>query len=120
MNYEKLKVWQESVELSKQLYIYFKTLRDFGFKDQITRCGLSIPSNVAEEMARTSFKEKAHFLAIAKGSCAELKTQIYIGIDIDYIDKETGRKWLECASFIDAMLTGLRNKVLTNFKAAKL
>ena len=61
MNYEKLTVWTTSVELSKELYLYFRTLNDYGFKDQITRSGLSIPSNVAEGMARVSIKEKAHF-----------------------------------------------------------
>jgi len=114
MNFEKLTVWTVSLGLSKELYLYFKLLKDYGFKDQITRSGLSIPSNVAEGMARVSVKEKAHFLAIAKGSCAELRTQIYIGIDINYIDNETGSKWLEATRYIDAMLTGLRNKILAN------
>ena len=63
-------------------------------------------------MARYSIKEKAHFLAIAKGSCAELRTQIYIGIEIGYIDQVLGMNWLTEANSIDAMLTGFRNRVL--------
>jgi four helix bundle protein len=73
---------------------------------------LSVPSNIAEGMARYSIKEKAHFLAIAKGSCAEMRTQIYIGIEIGYIDQVSGMNWLKEANSIDAMLIGLRNKVL--------
>jgi four helix bundle protein len=112
MNYEKLIVWKESVQLSAALYKYLKSLKDYGFKDQITRSGLSVPSNIAEGMARYSIKGKAHFLAIAKGSCAEMRTQIYIGIEIGYIDQVSGMNWLKEANSIDAMLTGLRNKVL--------
>ncbi|MDN3652665.1 four helix bundle protein [Thalassotalea ponticola] len=111
MNYEKLIVWKQSVQLSAALFKHFKCSNDFGFKDQITRSGLSIPSNIAEGMARESVKEKAHFLAIAKGSCAELKTQIIIGIEIDYIERDLGNRWLSLANEIDAMLTGLRNRI---------
>ncbi len=112
MNYEKLTVWKESVQLSVVLYRYLISLKDYGFKDQITRSGLSVPSNIAEGMARYSNKEKAHFLSIAKGSCAELRTQIYIGIEIGYIDRNSGGDWLRIANNIDAMLSGLRNKIL--------
>ena len=65
-------------------------LKDFGFKDQITRSSLSIPSNIAEGMERSTEKEKARFLEIARGSAAELRTPIMIGIEIEYINKETG------------------------------
>ncbi|WP_371375357.1 four helix bundle protein [Thalassotalea aquiviva] len=119
MNYEKLNVWQQSVHLSAVLYKYLKPLKDYGFKDQITRSGLSVASNIAEGMARYSIKEKAHFLAIAKGSCAELRTQIYIGIEIGYIEQAIGLTWLQNASSIDAMLTGLRNKILKQNLASK-
>ncbi|TKB46132.1 four helix bundle protein [Thalassotalea mangrovi] len=116
MNYEKLTVWKESLKLSKELYLYFKGFNNFGYKDQITRSGLSIPSNVAEGMARNSAKEKAHFLTLARGSCAELRTQIYIGIDIDYIDDDIGKRWLSDTRYIDAMLNGLRKKILEQSK----
>jgi four helix bundle protein len=53
-------------------------IKDFGFRDQITRAGLSIPSNIAEGYERNSDKELANFLNYAKGSAGELRTQIYI------------------------------------------
>ncbi|WP_371375346.1 four helix bundle protein [Thalassotalea aquiviva] len=111
MNFEKLVVWQQAVDLSSSLYIYLKPLKDYGFKDQITRSGLSIPSNIAEGMARKSNKEKSHFINIALGSCAELRTQIYIGTKIHYIDDQTSEQWLKTTRYISAMLVGLRKKL---------
>ena len=111
MSHETLDVWKTSTELSINLYKSLKTLKDFGFKDQITRSGLSVPSNIAEGMARNSDKEKVHFLAIANGSCAELRTQIYIGIEIGYIDRETGQDWMSKTKRIQVMLKKLSDKI---------
>jgi len=111
VSHETLDVWKTSTELSINLYKSLKTLKDFGFKDQITRSGLSVPSNIAEGMARNSDKEKVHFLAIANGSCAELRTQIYIGIEIGYIDRETGQDWMSKTKRIQVMLKKLSDKI---------
>ena len=111
MNFEKLEVWKRSARLSAELYKGLRELRDFGFRDQVTRSGLSIPSNIAEGMSRTSARDKRHFLVIARGSCAELRTQIYIGIDIDYIDGETGKHWLQETRELSAMLQSLITKL---------
>jgi four helix bundle protein len=93
MRFEDLEVWKRSASLSANLYKELRELRDFGFKDQITRAGLSIPSNIAEGFERESQKECLNFLSYAKGSCGELKTQIIIGMDIGYIDRGIGEKW---------------------------
>ncbi|UYM18541.1 four helix bundle protein [Endozoicomonas euniceicola] len=111
MDFEKLDVWKKSARLSAELYKALKELRDFGFRDQITRSGLSVPSNIAEGMSLSSNKQKQHFLSIAKGSCAELRTQIYIGMDIGYIDKKQGRAWLIETREIAAMLSSLMNRI---------
>lgn len=111
MDFEKLEVWKRSARLSAELYKGVRELRDISFKDQITRSGLSVPSNIAEGMSRTGNKEKCHFLSIAKGSCAELRTQIYIGMEIDYIDTGLGRRWLDETREIAAMLSGLIKKL---------
>lgn len=107
MDFEKLQVWQRSARLSAELYKNLRDLRDFGFKDQITRSGLSVPSNIAEGMSRGTPKDKHRFLVIAKGSCAELRTQLYIGIDIGYIDSAIGNPWLKETREIASMLSGL-------------
>lgn len=88
--FEDLDVWKRSARLSADIYKELAILKDYGFKDQITRSGLSIPSNIAEGMERASDKEKIRFLDIAQGSAAELRTQIYIGIDIGYVEYKIG------------------------------
>ena len=105
--YENLDVWKRSARLSSNIYKELVTLKDYGFKDQITRSSLSIPSNIAEGYERSSSKEYANFLNYAKGSAGELRTQIYIGIEINYINKPLGKQWLNEAKDISRMLSGL-------------
>jgi four helix bundle protein len=105
--FEQLDVWRRSARLSAELYKALKDCRDYGFRDQITRSGLSVPSNIAEGYERISQKECVQFLGYAKGSCGELRTQIYIGMDVGYIDKVTGNEWITEAQQISAMLSSL-------------
>lgn len=107
MKCENLDVWKKSAALSADIYLHLADLKDFGFKDQITRSGLSIPSNIAEGIERMSDKETVRFLDIAKASSAELQTQIYIGMKIDYIDKQIGKVWIETILEINRMISGL-------------
>lgn len=107
MRFEDLEVWKRSARLSAHIYRELACLKDFGFKDQITRSGLSVPSNIAEGMERDSGKECIRFLQYAKGSCGELRTQIYIGIEIGYIPKEIGKQWIKETQELSAMLVGL-------------
>jgi len=107
MRFEDMDVWKKSSRLSVNIYRHLADLKDFGFKDQITRSGLSIPSNIAEGFGRATDKDKRNFLNYAKGSCAELRTQIYIGIEIGYIHAEAGSKWVKETKEISSMLTGL-------------
>lgn len=106
-SFEDLDVWKRAARLSAKIYRALSTLKDYGFKDQITRSGLSIPSNIAEGMDRNSVKDKCRFLDIARGSCAELRTQVYIGMEIEYIDTEEGKDWIKETKAISAMLVGL-------------
>ena len=107
MRFENLAVWKRSTRLSIEIYQHLRELKDFGFKDQITRSGLSVPSNIAEGFDRESSKECVTFLSYAKGSCAELRTQIYIGIEIGYIDRTTGERWILDTQEISLMVGGL-------------
>lgn len=106
-SYEDLEVWKKSVELSVQLYQVLSDCRDYGFKDQICRAAVSVPSNVAEGMERDSKKETIHFLHIAKGSCAEVRTQLLIAAKIRYIDKGTFIQMKADAESISRMIHGL-------------
>ncbi|HIH97183.1 MAG TPA: four helix bundle protein [Thermoplasmata archaeon] len=107
MKFEDLDVWKRAARLSANIYKELKDLKDFGFKDQITRSGLSVPSNVSEGFERESLKECMTFLSYARGSCGELRTQIYIGMEIGYIKNDLGQKWIQETRDISSMLTGL-------------
>jgi four helix bundle protein len=111
MGFEDLEVWKRAVNLSAEIYNELRSLKDFGFKDQITRSGLSIPSNIAEGMERKADKEKLNFLSYAKGSCGELRTQVHIGLKIGYVKQDAGCKWLEETKEISAMLVGLSRSI---------
>jgi four helix bundle protein len=107
MKFEDLNVWEKSKELSVHIYKELRNLKDYGFRDQITRSALSIASNIAEGMERGTAKDCIKFLQYAKGSCGELRTQIYIGIEIGYISEDTGNGWIQDTREISAMLVGL-------------
>ena len=107
MRFEDMEVWKRSAQLSAEIYRNLADLRDFGFKDQITRSGLSVASNIAEGFGRATDKDKRNFLNYAKGSCAELRAQVYIGIEINYISRKLGKSWIKETNEISAMLTAL-------------
>ncbi|PSJ23347.1 four helix bundle protein [Halomonas sp. ND22Bw] len=107
MRHEQMEVWQRSKCLSVEVYRELKGLRDFGFKDQITRSALSIPSNIAEGFERYTEREKFRFVSIAKGSCGELATQALIAIEVGYISESTGQHWRQEAMTLSRMLGSL-------------
>jgi four helix bundle protein len=111
MKFKNLEVWQLSYQLSCAIYHQTKDLRDWGYKDQITRSGLSVPSNIAEGIERQTNKEQIQFMYIARGSLAELMTQLMIGRDINYLDPEFVEQQLQQANKISAMLAGLIHKI---------
>lgn len=76
--FEDLRIWEEGINLTVEIYNAFKDCRDFGLRDQIQRAAVSIPSNIAEGFDRQTNNEFIRFLRIAKGSCAELRTQLII------------------------------------------
>ncbi|CAM4410219.1 four helix bundle protein [Pseudoalteromonas ostreae] len=110
-NFENLEVWKRSARLSADIYKLTIDLNDFGFRNQLTRSGLSVPSNIAEGMTRESDKERLRFLDISRSSLAETRTQIYIGIDINYINKDIGLQWINETVELSKMLTALKAKI---------
>lgn len=117
MRFENLEVWKRSARLCANIYNELYNLPDYTFKRQITAAGLSISSNIAEGYERESKKETMNFLSYAKGSCGELRSQIYIGMEINYINQDTGKLWISEAKAISSMLKSLiqtRRKFLKN------
>jgi four helix bundle protein len=93
--FEDLEVWQLSMALCSEIYSLTNTdlfSRDFGLKDQIRRSAISIPSNISEGFERDAKNQFLYFLAIAKGSCGELRTQLTIAFNLNYINEEQYNK----------------------------
>ena len=88
--FEELIAWQKSRELVTAIYKVTngkEFSRDFGLRDQIQRAAVSIMSNIAEGFERAGRAEFHQFLVIAKGSCAEVRSQVYVALDAGYISK---------------------------------
>ena len=86
-SFEDLEVWKLSCQLAVYVYKSLGDSRDYGLKDQMQRAAVSVASNIAEGYERTD-KEFARFLAIARGSSSELRTQAYIANKIGTIDDD--------------------------------
>jgi len=114
MPFEDLEVWKRATALSAALYKELAGVRDYGFRDQITRAGLSVPSNIAEGIEHESANERLRFLGYAKASCGELRTQVHIGIEIGYIGKDAGTRWIQETQELSAMLVGLMRSIERN------
>lgn len=87
-NFEELEVWKMSRELVKLIYSDFIKCRDFTFRDQISRAGISSMNNISEGFCRNSDTEFRHFLNISKGSAGEVKSMYYIAEDLKYISNK--------------------------------
>jgi four helix bundle protein len=116
MNYKKLIVWQKSLDLTILIYELTKTLpknERFGLIDQMQRCAVSIPSNIAEGYSRISKKSFVNFLKISLGSISELETQIILSEKLKYIDKEKEiiilDKIIEIQKIIGALIRNNKN-----------
>jgi len=108
--FKELKVWQHGKELAISIYKITsvgKFKSDFGLRDQIRRAAVSIPSNLAEGDERGSNKEAVRFFYIAKGSLAELQTQLIIAHEIGYIDSENLKDMDEKCQMLGKMIGSL-------------
>lgn len=89
--FKQLIAWQRSKALAVRVYLLTEQgrwARDFGLRDQLRRAAVSVPSNVAEGDERDGDGESAHFFRIAKGSLAEVRTQLEIAAEIGYLPRE--------------------------------
>ena len=95
--FENLEIWKEAMKLSVEIYEVMKNCKDFEFKDQTQRAAVSVPSNIAEGFERQTNKEFVYFLYIAKGSCDEVRTQLYLAKALKYIENEKTNELIERA-----------------------
>jgi four helix bundle protein len=120
LGFEGLDVWKEGCNIAVEIYGVTSKgpfYKDYGLRDQIRRCAVSIPSNIAEGKERESVRELIRFLYIAKGSAAELKTQLLISHKVGYLDKQSFINLTEKIERISGML-GSFIKTLKSGKGA--
>jgi four helix bundle protein len=109
-NFQNLRVWQMSKDLAVRIYKLTNEeliSKDFGFKDQIQRSAVSIPSNIAEGDDLETDKQSIRHFYIAKGSTAELLTQIIIGQEIGYVSESLANELINDCKLVSVMLTKL-------------
>ncbi|TXH00465.1 MAG: four helix bundle protein [Candidatus Moraniibacteriota bacterium] len=87
--FEDLYAWQQSRELVKLVYQMCRTWKDYSLQDQIQRSAVSVLSNLAEGFERGTKDELIAFWYIARGSCGEVRAQLYVALDQDFIDQQT-------------------------------
>ena len=110
--FEDIEAWKKARELTSQVYRISRIgafAKDFALRDQIRRASVSIMSNIAEGYDRSGTGEFVQFLSTAKGSAAEVKCQLYVALDQDYVDNSTFRELTSLATEIGNMIAGLMN-----------
>ena len=112
--FEKLIAWQKARELTQAIYEVTRQgafAKDFGLSSQIQRAAVSIMSNIAEGFERGGRGEFHQFLSTAKASCAEVRSQLYVALDVGYLEQSTFEKLLEQAEEVGRIVGGLRVSV---------
>lgn len=112
--FEDLIAWQKARQLTKAIYDITRLgtfARDFGLSNQMQRAAVSIMSNIAEGFERTSTVDYQRFLVIAKSSCGELRSQLYVAFDVGHIDREHVDRLTEQAQEVSRLLAGLHSSL---------
>ncbi|ACD90936.1 S23 ribosomal protein [Chlorobium limicola DSM 245] len=112
--FEDLIAWQKARELTKMIYQVTSDglfSKDYGLRDQIRRASVSVMSNLAEGYERGSKNEFHQFLVIAKASCAEVRSQLFVALDTGYLDQSIFQKLESQAQEVSKIIGGLRASV---------
>jgi len=109
-NFEDLEIWKEARRLTQEIYQLTREARfskDFGLRDQIRRAAISIMSNIAEGFERGGNQEFIQFLYVAKGSCGEVRSQLYVALDQEYVDQRVADNLLMILKRLSVMIKHL-------------
>jgi four helix bundle protein len=112
--FEDLIAWQKARELTREIYRVSRAGefgRDFGLGRQIQRAAVSIMSNLAEGFERGGRAEFHQFLSTAKASCAELRSQLYVALDVGYVGPDEFESLMQMAQEVARLTGGLRASV---------
>jgi four helix bundle protein len=113
--FEELDVWQQAKSLTITIYKDIQTGHDYGFKDQIQRASVSIMNNIAEGSESGTVTNYIHFLNIAKGSCAEVRSMLYLADELNYCEHTLTVQSIEQCKRI----TGSINKLINYLNSRK-
>lgn len=105
--FEDINVWQKSKILTPLVYKTFNNQKDYGFNSQIQRASVSIMNNIAEGFERKGDKEFKYFLSVAKGSCGEVRSMLYLGKELKYISEQEFDELYDKAIEVSKMIAGL-------------
>lgn len=108
--FEEIKAWQKTREMTRMIYQVSKRgdfYKDFGLRDQIRRATSSVMSNIAEGYERDGNREFVQFLSQAKGSCGEIRSQLYMALDQNYLTPAEFEVLKGMASEVSRMISGL-------------
>ena len=110
-SFEEIIAWQKARELSAEIYSVTNKSnsfsRDFGLRDQIRRCVISISSNIAEGFERETTKEFIRFLYISKASAGEFRSQLYLAKDLNYLSLNEFDKLKDKVNDVSRLIAGL-------------
>jgi four helix bundle protein len=112
--FEDLIAWQKARQLTREVYVVSKRgefARDYGLSGQMQRAAVSIMSNVAEGFERHSRNDYQRFLSIAKASCGELRSQLYVAHDVGYVDASTFDDLAALAQEVSRIISGLSTAI---------
>ena len=107
--FEDVEAWKQGRELTRRIYqitSQSKFTRDYALRDQIRRAAISITSNIAEGFDRGGNREFVQFLAVARGSASELKSQIYTTLDAGYVDQKEFAELYQLAHSVVLLIGG--------------
>lgn len=105
--FEDLAIWKRSSALAVKIYHSLKGCKDYSLRDQIIRSAISISSNVAEGFERNSNKQFVQYLQYAKGSCGELRSQLYICSETGLLNHDQAESFRKEVIEISKMIQGL-------------
>ena len=109
-SFEEITAWQQGRELVREVYRVTSTgsfRKDYGLKDQIRRAAVSVVSNIAEGFERGGNKEFIQYLYHAKGSCGEVRTQLYVSRDLEYPSEDTFKQLRKLTIRTSELIWGL-------------
>ncbi len=105
--FEDLIAWQKAQDLAVEIYQNLETIKDYGFKDQITRAVVSISNNIAEGFDRNSDADFKRFLYYALSSTSEVRSMLYLSIRLKYIDAISANKAIDNTNEVGRIIRGL-------------